>query len=64
MISRLIKERITTLPQFVLRPLQEKGKELLTVEIAAGRSTPYYYSVDGVKEAYIRIENESVPAPD
>ena len=63
-ISRLIKERITPLPQFVLRPLQEKGKELLAVEIAAGRSTPYYYSADGVKEAYIRVGNESVPAPD
>ena len=63
-ISRLIKERITPLPQFVLRPLQENGKELLAVEIAAGRSTPYYYNADGVKEAYIRVGNESVPAPD
>ena len=63
-ISRLIKERITPLPQFVLRPMQEKGVELLAVEIAAGRSTPYYYSADGVKEAYIRVGNESVPAPD
>ena len=63
-ISRLIKERITPLPQFVLRPMQEKGKELLAVEIATGRSTPYYYSADGVKEAYIRVGNESVPAPD
>ena len=63
-ISRLIKERITPLPQFVLRPLQEKGKALLAVEIASGRSTPYYYSADGVKDAYIRVGNESVPAPD
>ena len=63
-ISRLIKERITPLPQFVLRSMQEKGKALLAVEIAAGRSTPYYYSADGVKEAYIRVGNESVPAPD
>lgn len=63
-ISRLIKERITPLPQFVLRPMQEKGKELLAVEIASGRSTPYYYSADGVKETYIRVGNESVPAPD
>ena len=63
-ISRLIKERITPLPQFVLRPIQEEGKDLLSVEIAAGRSTPYYYSADGVREAYIRVGNESVPAPD
>ena len=31
-ISRLIKERITPLPQFVLRPLEEKGKALLPPE--------------------------------
>ena len=28
-ISRLIKERITPLPQFVLRPLQEKGNTIV-----------------------------------
>ena len=63
-ISRLIKERITPLPQFVLRGLQEKGKALLSLEVAAGRSTPYYYKADGVTEAYIRVGNESIPAPD
>ena len=63
-ISHLIKERITPLPQFVLRGLQEKGQSLLSLEVAAGRSTPYYYKADGVTEAYIRVGNESVPAPD
>lgn len=63
-ISRLIKERITPLPQFVLRGLHEKGKSLLSLEVAAGRSTPYYYKADGVTEAYIRVGNESIPAPD
>ena len=63
-ISRLIKERITPLPQFVLRGLREKGKSLLSLEVAAGRSTPYYYKADGVTEAYIRVGNESIPAPD
>lgn len=63
-ISRLIKERISPLPQFILRPLQEQGKSLLALEVAAGRSTPYYYRADGVTEAYIRIGNESIPAPD
>ena len=28
------------------------------------RSTPYYYKADGVMEAYIRVGNESVIAPD
>ena len=28
------------------------------------RSTPYYYKADGVMEAYIRVGNKSVIAPD
>lgn len=63
-ISRFIKERITPLPQFVLTPVKEQGKDLLILSVAAGRSTPYYYKADGVREAYIRIGNETVPAPD
>ena len=63
-ISRLIKERITPLPQFILKPLQEDGKNLLALEVSSGRSTPYYYKADGVMEAYIRVGNESVIAPD
>ena len=59
-ISRLIKERITPLPQFILKPLQEDGKNLLALEVSPGRSTPYYYKADGV----IRVGNESVIAPD
>ena len=63
-ISRLIKERITPLPQFILKPLQEDGKNLLALEVSPGRSTPYYYKADGVMEAYIRVGNKSVIAPD
>jgi len=63
-ISRLIKERITPLPQFVLTPVQEENKAILALQVAAGSTTPYYYKADGVMEAYIRIGNESVIAPD
>lgn len=42
-ISRLIKERITPLPQFILKPLQEEDKKILALEVSPGRSTPYYY---------------------
>lgn len=63
-ISRLIKERITPLPQFVLTPVCESGKYILILTVASGHSTPYYYKADGVMEAYIRIGNESVIAPD
>lgn len=63
-ISRLIRERITPLPQFVLTPVQEDGKDLLLLTVAAGRATPYYYKADGVMEAYVRVGNDSVAAPD
>lgn len=63
-ISRLIKERITPLPQFVLTPVQEDDKDTLILSIAAGRNTPYYYKADGKMEAFVRVGNESVTAPD
>lgn len=63
-ISRLIKERITPLPNFVLTPKREQGKSLLFLEVESGLSTPYFYKADGVTEAYIRIGNESIIAPD
>ena len=62
-ISRLIKERITPYPNFILAPEREDGKDILVLSISAGRSTPYYYKADGIMEAYIRIGNESVIAP-
>ncbi|MCG4527636.1 putative DNA binding domain-containing protein [Intestinimonas massiliensis] len=62
-ISRLIKERITPYPNFILAPERENGKDLLVLSVTAGRSTPYYYTADGITEAYIRIGNESVIAP-
>lgn len=63
-ISRLIKERITPLPQFVLTASLKNGKSILTLAVEAGRTTPYYYKADGVMEAYIRVGNESILAPD
>lgn len=63
-ISRLIRERIVPLPQFILTPIREQEKDLLSLKIAAGRSTPYYYKADGIMEAYIRTGNDSVAAPD
>jgi ATP-dependent DNA helicase RecG len=63
-ISRLIKERITPFPNFVLSPEAEDGKDILILTVFTGRTPPYYYKADGVMEAYIRIGNESVIAPD
>ena len=63
-ISRLIKERITPYPNFILTPEREGNCDILILTVSAGRNTPYYYKADGVMEAYIRIGNESVIAPD
>jgi ATP-dependent DNA helicase RecG len=63
-ISAGIKARITPLPDFILTPYSESGKDILALVVKAGRNTPYYYSADGIKRAYIRVGSESVPAPD
>lgn len=63
-ISNLIKTRITPTPQFVLTLEKEREKSVLILTIEAGRATPYYYKADGIREAYVRIGNESIVAPD
>lgn len=51
------------IPEFRLRFEQvEDGKVLIILDIFKGEETPYYYSVDGVLEAYVRVGNESVKA--
>lgn len=63
-ISEIIREKITPIPEVVLQPFEENGKKLLVLQVRAGRNTPYFYSADGVKQAYVRVGNSSVPAPD
>lgn len=42
----------------------EENKHILVLSVAAGRTTPYYYKADGVREAYVRVGNETIAAPD
>jgi len=63
-ISARIKERISPAPEFILTPHEADGETVLALEIQSGRSTPYYYAFDGIREAYIRMGNQSIPAPD
>lgn len=64
LISRLIKERIDPIPQFVLEPYSINSSiKILVLTVQTGMNSPYYYSADGVRLAYIRLGNESVPAP-
>ncbi|HJJ91171.1 MAG TPA: putative DNA binding domain-containing protein, partial [Methanocorpusculum sp.] len=62
-ISRLIKERISPTPRFILTAEQEYGKAVLILSIPKGTHTPYYYKADGIREAYIRLGDESIVAP-
>lgn len=58
-ISEIIKARLDPIPEFNLRFHKTKdGKILLILDIYKGEETPYYYSGDGVLEAYIRVGNE------
>lgn len=59
-ISEMIKSRLDPIPEFKIRFQKEEDKVLLIVDILKGEETPYYYSGDGVLEAYVRIGNESV----
>lgn len=60
-ISEIIKTRLDPIPEFRLRFEQvEKNKILIILDVFKGDETPYYYSGDGVLEAYMRVGNESV----
>lgn len=62
-ISEIIKNRLSPIPEFTLEFNTSKDeKKLIILHVCKGEETPYYYSADGVTEAYIRIGNESVPA--
>lgn len=63
-ISEKIKDRISPMPNVVLTPYHEKGKDYIALVVKPGSSTPYYYVADGLKQAFVRLGNESVPAPD
>ena len=61
-ISEIIKLRLDPVPEFKLRFEQVGGRTVIILDIMPGDDTPYYYSADGVLEAYIRVGNESVKA--
>lgn len=62
-ISEQIKARLDPIPNFKLSFHHTKeGKKLILLNIYPGDETPYYYEGDGMKVAYHRVGNESVPA--
>ena len=62
-ISRFIEKHLIPLPEFELIPHVYEGKYLLEVKVKSGADTPYYVDFGGIKEAYIRNGNDSLPAP-
>lgn len=63
-ISRLIKERITPIPEFQMIVEKENSADIILLKVHSGTTTPYYYNADGIKQAFIRLGNESIAAPD
>lgn len=62
-VSEAIKTRLDPIPEFKLRFYKtEEGKVLVILDVYKGDETPYYYSGDGVLEAYVRVGNERVKA--
>lgn len=62
-ISEIIKTRLNPIPEFNLRfHKEEDDKILIVLDVYKGEETPYYYSGDGLLEAYVRVGNESVKA--
>ena len=62
-ISDFIKTRIEPVPIFRAISHDIGGKIVVEVQISKGQFTPYYYSADGNKIAYIRSGNQTIPAP-
>ena len=61
-ISEIIKMKMDPVPQIALENHSERGRDFVLVRVPAGQETPYYYTGDGNRIAYVRIGNESVPA--
>ena len=62
-LSEVINKRIKPTPNYILSPIKENGKVIISVKVYSGAATPYYYDYDGLKEAFIRSGNEIIVAP-
>lgn len=62
-ISELINSKIMPLPRYELTHFRENDKDFMEVKVGDGPKTPYYYSGEGRKEAFIRAGNQSITAP-
>ena len=63
-ITDLINSKIIPSPRYEIHSFREDGLDFIVVDVGDGPSTPYYYSSDGRKTAYIRLGDQSIEAPD
>ncbi len=61
-ISEAIKTKLDAVPVVNMEFRQAQGKTLILLGVEAGQETPYYYTGDKQRLAYVRIGNESVVA--
>jgi ATP-dependent DNA helicase RecG len=63
-ISEIIKAKISPIPKITLTHLKEDNNNIIKLEIFSGLNTPYYYKTKEHTEAFVRIGNQSVTAPE
>lgn len=63
-VTELIQARIKPMPRIALSTFKEGRATCVDLRVVEGPSYPYYYAVDGVREAYVRVGDQSVIAPD
>lgn len=61
--AEIINAHIEPVPYYQLIPIHEDGKDYLVIQVTKGTSTPYYYSSNGSRTAYVRLGDESIVAP-
>lgn len=61
-ISSKIRDYMDPLPEVEMTPHVVDGLPILQLKVNAGHYTPYYYVGDGLRVAFVRIGDESVPA--
>lgn len=62
-ISEQIQAKIEPVPIFSLNSIDFDGHIVIKLNVLPGQFTPYYYKNDGVMIAFVRLGDESIPAP-
>ena len=62
-ISAAIRDHMDPLPDMEMIPLEVEGLRILQLKVNEGHYTPYYYVGDGQRIAFVRMGDESLPAP-